>query len=281
MAILDGDESLGFIDENDPFSDEIRMPYLSGSMIKEISIRFSCSIQNYECPSRWKYMYSLIDKAISANIISKVIAYIFSKSEYLANKGSLNLYDATMNMAIERINGLLEFSGFQLKIKNNIALIVDKRLSAVHDPNINKINVNYIRELSERVFNDIDRAEYDSAITKSRTLLEETFNYAVEQRGEKASTNGNIHQLYKQVKDLYSMHTDNVADKRINKLLSGLENIVSAIAEMRDSNSDAHGVGNRRLKIDKHHARLAVNSAVTMSDFIIAVVRKNKGKNNY
>lgn len=56
MAVLDGDEHLGFIDENDPFSDEIRMPYLSGPIIKEISVRFSRSIQNYECPSRWKYI---------------------------------------------------------------------------------------------------------------------------------------------------------------------------------------------------------------------------------
>lgn len=281
MAVLDGDERLGFIDENDPFSDEIRMPYLSGLMIKEISVRFSCSIQNYECPSRWKYMYLLMDKAIFSNVISKVIAYIFSKSEYLAKEGSLDLYDATVKMALERINGLLEFSGSKLKIKNDTAFIIDKQLSAVHDNNINRIDVNYIKELSERVFDDINRAEYDSAITKSRTILEETFNYAIEQKGEEASTNGNIHRLYKQVKNLYSMHTDNVADKRINKLLSGLENIVSAIAEIRDSDSDAHGVGNRRLKIDKHYARLAANSTVTMSDFIIAVIRKNKGQDNY
>lgn len=222
-----------------------------------------------------------MDKAISSNVISKVIAYIFSKSEYLAEEGSLAKYDATVRMALERINGLLEFSGFKLKIKNDTAFIIDKQLSAVHDPNINRIDLNYIKELSERVFDDIDRAEYDSAITKSRTILEETFNYAIEQKGEEVSTNGNIHRLYKQVKNLYSMHTDNVADKRINKLLSELENIVSAIAEMRDSDSDAHGVGNLRLKIDKHHARLAANSAVTMSDFIIAVVRKNKGQGNY
>lgn len=222
-----------------------------------------------------------MDKAISSNVISKVIAYIFSKSEYLAEEGSLAKYDPTVRMALERINGLLEFSGFKLKIKNDTAFIIDKQLSAVHDPNINRIDLNYIKELSERVFDDIDRAEYDSAITKSRTILEETFNYAIEQKGEEVSTNGNIHRLYKQVKNLYSMHTDNVADKRINKLLSELENIVSAIAEMRDSDSDAHGVGNRRLKIDKHHARLAANSAVTMSDFIIAVVRKNKGQGNY
>lgn len=45
------------------------------------------------------------------------------------------------------------------------------------------------------------------------------------------------------------MHADKDIDRRINTLLSGLEKIVTSIAEMRNANSDAHGVGNRRLNI--------------------------------
>ena len=55
-------------------------------------------------------------------------------------------------------------------------------------------------------------------------------------------TSGKIHQLYKQVKDLYNMHSDKETDQRIKTLLSGLSNIVTAIAEMRNKDSDAHGV---------------------------------------
>ena len=39
------------------------------------------------------------------------------------------------------------------------------------------------------------------------------------------------------------MHTDSGTDKRINKLLSGLNGIVSAIVEIRNKDSDAHEVG--------------------------------------
>jgi hypothetical protein len=70
------------------------------------------------------------------------------------------------------------------------------------------------------------------------------------------------------------MHTDVNADRRINQLLSGLNNIVSAIAEMRNKDSDAHGVGAARIKISEHHARLAVNSAMTMAEFILSVANK-------
>ena len=49
-------------------------------------------------------------------------------------------------------------------------------------------------------------------------------------------------------------------------LISGLNSIVSAVAEMRNKDSDAHGVGASRV--------LFVNAAVSMSDFILATALK-------
>ncbi|MEG1726191.1 MAG: abortive infection family protein [Anaerovoracaceae bacterium] len=46
---------------------------------------------------------------------------------------------------------------------------------------------------------------------------------------------------------------------------------MSAIVEMRNKDSDAHGVDANRITIDEHHARLFVNSAMTMADFILSV----------
>ena len=103
----------------------------------------------------------------------------------------------------------------------------------------------------------------------------------LEKKNVSPSTKGDINKLYKQVKDEYKMHEDKNADKRINRLLSGLENIVSAVSEMRNKNSDSHGVGEKRLAIDKHHARLAVNAATIMADFILSVEKKANGKKNY
>ena len=74
------------------------------------------------------------------------------------------------------------------------------------------------------------------------------------------------------------MHTDEKTDSRIKGLLSGLGNIVSSIAEMRNKNSDAHGVGASRIRIDEHHARLFVNSAIMMADFILSVEQKANNK---
>ena len=144
----------------------------------------------------------------------------------------------------------------------------------ISTPAITCVNRDYIKDISIRAMQDIDNQIYDSALTKSRTLLEEVFCYVIEQTGDIPSDKGDIGKLYKQVKDLYNMHTDSNMDKRINTLLSGLEIIVSSIAEMRNKASDSHGIGANRITIADHHARLYVNSAMTMADFILSVADK-------
>ncbi len=136
---------------------------------------------------------------------------------------------------------------------------------------IKSINREYIKSISSRAIEDIEKKNFDSAITKSRTLLEEVFCYAIEKKGDTPTTSGNMSELYKQVKGHYNMHTDPNVDRRINTLLSGLEKIVSSISEMRNKDSDAHGVGSARINIEEHHARLFVNSAVLMADFILSI----------
>lgn len=36
---------------------------------------------------------------------------------------------------------------------------------------------------------------------------------------------------------------------------------------MRNKDSDSHGAGSKQIKIAEYHARLFVNSAMTMADF--------------
>lgn len=150
----------------------------------------------------------------------------------------------------------------------------EKKAVQIETPAIVLVNREYIKDISIRAIRDVESGEFDSAITKARTLLEEVFCYVVEKKGEEPSQKGDVKKLYKQVKDLYKMHTDVNMDRRINELLSGLEKIIDSIAEMRNKNSDAHGVGKRRINISEHHARLFLNSAITLADFILSVAEK-------
>ena len=151
------------------------------------------------------------------------------------------------------------------------------QIVSIDIPSIDKVSREYIQDISSRALKDIQENNFDSALTKSRTMIEEVFCFAIEKQNVQPSEKGDIVKLYNQVKDLYNMHSDKDVDKRINNLLSGINKIIESISEMRDKNSDAHGVGAKRINIKDYHARLYVNSAMTISEFILFVI-ENKLK---
>lgn len=129
----------------------------------------------------------------------------------------------------------------------------------------------YVRDLAERALRDVGNGEFDSALTKAKTLLEETFCHVLEGKGIIKNKNGDVNDLYNEVKKVCGMKQTPEYDKRVNELLSGLEKILKAISEMRNAQSDAHGVGRKRLRLKEHHARLFVNASLIMAEFILSV----------
>lgn len=286
LAILDGDKDFGEI-ETDSFKGNIKisMPYLSGPDLCGISTRFGLPVSygwNGGAQSRWAYLDDLIKYCIDTEKVSSLLSYLMSKEQFADKlKGyTPDIIDSAHSKIIEtvisQINGLLYFGGHELKIIGG-SFVISKLGEAitVATPTVKTINRAYINDLSERALKDIEESNYDSAITKSRTILEEVFCYVIEKKNETPSESGDIGKLYNQVKTLYNMHQDKEIDKRINSLLSGIEKIISAISEMRNKDSDSHGVGAKRINIDKHHARLFVNSATTMAEFILSVGENN------
>jgi len=284
IEIHDGDK---IIEEIDCFN-KIKMPYLSGPQLCALSQKFGCYQEYYWANSkkpnlsRWMYLDNLIDYLIKEGRMNEFLHHMFSKERFASELKSLKnpaeieeRYNYIITSVINKINSILYFSNYELCIINSKYIInkIGEKIK-IETPNLKTIDSNYIKDLTERANKDITDNNYDSAITKARTLLEEIFCYVIEAKKEDPSDSGDIHKLYKQVKSLYNMHTDKDMDTRINKLLSGLENIVQSLAEMRNNGSDSHGLGSKRINIDSHHARLCVNSASIMAEFILSVASK-------
>lgn len=149
----------------------------------------------------------------------------------------------------------------------------------IEAPAIFCVNRDYIKDIAARAMKDVENGDCDSAITKSRTLLEEVFCYAIESQGGIPTNKGKIRELYNQVKDLYSLRQTPQLDRRVNELLSGLEKVLSAISDLRNEASDSHGVGTNRFVIEDYHARLFVNASMAMSDYVLSLVKS--GDNNH
>lgn len=277
IQILDGDTKLG---TDGDF--EIRMPYLSGPDLVGLCNRFGLPTV-YGSYSRWMYLDDLLEYCILQNTVSSLLGYLFGLpqfSKHLKDRGRdeiERLHNLCVISAIDAINGVLLFSGKELQRHGAMYEITPIGADvSVAIPSIQSVDNEYVKRMADRAIEEISAGNYDSAITKSRTLLEEVFCYAIEKKGIQPSSKGDIKALYGEVKSLYSMHGNSEMDKRINMLLSGLEKIVSAIAEMRNVSSDSHGVGQRRINIDDHHALLAVNASNTMAEFILSVANKSQ-----
>jgi len=279
IAILIGDSDLGKIDDI-----KISMPYLSGPDLCGISTTFGLPSE-YQWKggalSRWMYMDNLLDHCISTNKIQQLLSYLFSKDKFIDKLKGLTpqeidtAYDEIINTIVSKISGILYFGGneFATVHKQFVVKPIGAKVE-IEAPVIKVIDSEYIKSLSERALEDIEKGNYDSSITKCRTLLEEVFCYVIELKKEIPSDSGDISSLYNQVKGLYNMHQNKDIDKRINMLLSGLEKIITSISQMRNKESDAHGVGSKRINISEHHARLLLNASIMMSDFILAVAQK-------
>ncbi len=228
--------------------------------------------------SRWIYFDNLLAHCIENHRESELLIFLFSKEQF---SEKLNGYTPEVieqaqakivETVIENINKYLYFSKTKLvRISDRFIVKEIGSTVKVDTPVVKTIDYSYIVELCGRAMLDVQNGHFDSAFTKSRTLLEEVFWHVIEKKGETPSESGDITKLYNHVKQLYNMHQNKDMDKRINNLLSGLEKILSSISEMRNKNSDSHGIGAKRIKIAEHHARLFVNSAMTMADFILAV----------
>ncbi|MDR1460426.1 MAG: abortive infection family protein [Campylobacteraceae bacterium] len=286
INILDGDIEFGEFslpESNSPI--KLSMPYLSGSVICDISNNFGLAVSygwNSGAKSRWIYLDDLLAHCIKNGRESDLLAFLFSKKQFVDKlRGYIPIsievaHRKIIETVVSQINGILYFGGYELYTAEQRFLIRKTDVAiTVAAPVVKKIDRDYIRSISERAIEDIANSNYDSAITKTRTLLEEVFCYVIESKNEKPNDSGNIGKLYNQVKTLYGMHQDKNMDNRINMLLSGLEKIVSTIAQMRNGGSDSHGLGIKRINIDEYHARLFVNSAITMADFILAVGDKS------
>lgn len=285
LSILDGDVDFGTLKVNGTDSGiKISMPYLSGPTLCDISNKFGLPVTygwNGGAQSRWVYLDDLLAHCIQNKRESDLLAFLFSKGQFVDKlRGQTPevieyAYAQIVNSVISQINGALYFGGHELVLVGKV-FVIHKIGSNVNvaAPSVKAIDRRYIADLSDRAMKDVIDGNYDSAITKSRTLLEEVFCYVIEKKGEEPSESGDIGKLYNQVKQLYNMHQSKDMDKRINGLLSGLEKILSAIAEMRNKGSDSHGVGAKRINLADHHARLFVNSAMIMADFVLAVSEK-------
>ncbi|QDZ97900.1 abortive phage infection protein [Lysinibacillus fusiformis] len=280
IDILIGDKEMNVKDE------QVTLPYLNGPNLCEISTRFGLN-ETYSWngggKSRWVYMDDLMEYLALENRISDLLIYLFSLQRFeghITGKNAEEIKDkhrSIIDATIKNINNILIFSGHEMrKVNAQYKLVTKDSIHIVQEEIPEIIDLPYVISLKERTKEDLINGNFDSVITKCRTLLEEVLIFILEDSKLEITAKGNINKLHAEVKKLLNLNQNNEYDKRINSLLSGVEKIIQAIVEMRNTNSDAHGVGSKRVKVGKREAELIVNSTMTISTYLLQIYEDYK-----
>ena len=228
--LLDGSANDNLVEiDGQPYG----MPYLTTTELSSICGAFGVfDVQG----SRWNYVEALLQYAILNDRCSEVLSYFLSLEHfnYLNSLEDLDIIEKIhkeiVSAVITRINYLIRLTKKELVYINGNFYIRDAGEEIIIDaPKVDIIDMPYIRGLRERCEEDLITGNYDSVITKSRTLIEETLIYILENNNVTPVTSGKVRELYNQVKELRNMKQNSAFDNRINGLLSGLERIVTNI----------------------------------------------------
>lgn len=133
-----------------------------------------------------------------------------------------------------------------------------------------------IEEQIQKCREKIDLADYSGAITNARSLIEAVCLKIIKEVEGEIENQGDLIKLFNQARKLLNLDPkrQDINDS-LKQVLTGLSNIVNGLAAMRNKMSDAHGVA---YKPSRHHAKLAVNSAKTLADFLFDTMNYQKGK---
>lgn len=114
----------------------------------------------------------------------------------------------------------------------------------------------------------MNASDYDGAITNARTLVEEILLSIEESRtGIRQSYDGNLPSLYKRVSKQINMYPDDSnTGNSFNEILRGFLSIINGLSGISNNIADRHATTKHP---QKHHAKIAVNSAMVISEFLI------------
>lgn len=261
------------------------LPYMSGPDLCQLCTSFGLP-KTYTWggvnSSRWTYMQSLLIFLNKQGRVPELLSHLFNMSRFeeLNNLGDIDkikiVYKNIITIALKQINSHLLIAKKELRMTNKTFVLSDiGEQSVMETPKVRIVTYQYIRELPERIKEDLNNKDYDSVITKSRTLLEEVLIYIIEQlTKDRYKSNGDLIKIYQEATYLLNMRQKKEWDKRVNELLGGLHKIVNSISSMRNINSDAHGVGVSRISINEREALLVANSAIMLAEYWLGVFEK-------
>ncbi len=226
-------------------------------------------------PSHWSFAEDKRREFNDSPTIKVIVEAAVNPTDYVGTDfdcdevvAHLNEYLAVDDLALRR-------GGRCWKLRRRGETLV--RVESVGEP-ADPLTHEFIHEQLTKCQRKLNEGDYDGAITDARALTEGVLReIEIRVTGSATDTKGDLARHYKAVQKLLHLEPDrkDIAGS-LRQMLSGLVSIVHGISAARNSMSDAHA---RTYRPAAHHARLVVNAAQTLADFLLASyeVQREKG----
>jgi hypothetical protein len=171
-----------------------------------------------------------------------------------------------------KLNELLAFDNYEVAKEGRVYKLRDLTGSLVAmealPKNLPEASALSIETQIKKCRAKIEVGDFDGAITNARALIEHLL-LAIEAElsiDPPPAFDGDMGKLFNRVRGLLNLDTSrkDISDS-LKQVLTGLTSIVQGLSAMRNKMSDSHGT---TYKPSRHHAKLAVNCAMTLADFI-------------
>ncbi len=182
----------------------------------------------------------------------------------------------TDNVTTNSLLRRMEKDGFRYE---NGCFISDALKAAIlHSPALVRLTEESIQEHVEKARHKIANGDAAGAIANAYTLVEEFLKQLLRKTDTAFNeSEGDIRALYKTV--AAPLHLDPKSDSienHIKTILDGLQRQIAGLFEVANKASDRHA---RRYNPAPHHAKLAVNGAFTLCEFLLESFEYQQKKN--
>lgn len=258
--------------------DNQKGPYRSGSKLVRLFNELGYNdVYGKGFPSRISYTEERVRDLNRTGGLPNLFEMILDPRDYIETE------DLRGEM-VDYLNDYLRYDGYELvrtgenfKVRDMNGASIDFYPSVARVSDRDEISYAFIEEQVQKGERKLLEGDYDGAITNARSLIEAILlEIDKSLDGGTPKNDGDLIKLYKRVQGKLNLDPG-AADMTtpIRQILSGLASIVHGLAGVRNEMSDAHA---RTYKPSKHHARLAVNAAKTLADFMFGTLEFQREK---
>ncbi|SHL85666.1 Abortive infection C-terminus [Nitrosospira sp. Nsp11] len=209
--------------------------------------------------------YANIDFSAIADVKKLLAVYeeIVENLRVAAERSPSDNHTITINALLRR----MERDGFHYENGRFVTTVLSAT-GVVHAPSLVQLTEESIQEHIEKARQKIASQDSAGAIANAYTLVEEFLKQVLRRTGTPFNENeGDIRALYKLVAGPLNLAPKGESlESYLKTILEGLQRQIGGLFEVANKASDRHA---RRYNPAPHHARLAVNVAFTLCEFLL------------